>query len=147
MAVLAESVAALRELWTGRLVSFAGEHVQLKDACCTPVAAVPPRVVVGAGNSRRLIDQAVLYADEINVYGDVETVIYARERIAGTGRAIPVSVFGHRPDWQLPPDLEGEIRKWRDLGASRFFQTVGFGDDIPEAVARLAGAKRAALSG
>jgi alkanesulfonate monooxygenase SsuD/methylene tetrahydromethanopterin reductase-like flavin-dependent oxidoreductase (luciferase family) len=140
MTLLEESVAALRELWKGELVTFDGEHVHLTAAGCTPVAPVPPRVVVGAGNSRRLIDAAVRYADEINVYGDRETVEYARARIAETGRSIPVSVFGHRPEGQLPADLAGESRRWRELGASRFLMTVGFADDAMEAVGRIADA-------
>jgi alkanesulfonate monooxygenase SsuD/methylene tetrahydromethanopterin reductase-like flavin-dependent oxidoreductase (luciferase family) len=140
MALLEESVGALRELWQGRLVTFRGEHVRLTDAGCTPVAPVPPRVIVGAGNSRRLIDAAVAYADEINVYGDRETVEYTWARIAATGRSIPVSVFGHRPEGQLPVDLAGDIRQWRELGATRYLMTVGFDDDLVEAVGRIADA-------
>ena len=49
------------------------------------------------------------------------------------------------PEGRLPADLAGEIRQWRDLGASRYFMTVGFDDDMPEAVARIAAAKREAL--
>jgi alkanesulfonate monooxygenase SsuD/methylene tetrahydromethanopterin reductase-like flavin-dependent oxidoreductase (luciferase family) len=146
MAVLAETVAALRQLWRGDLVTFEGEHIQLRDAACTPAPPVPPRVVVGAGSSRRLIDQAIAYADEMNVYGDRETFDYARERIAASGREIPVSIFAHRPEGQLPANLAGEIRQWRDLGASRYLMTVGFDDDIPAAVARIAEAKQSALA-
>jgi alkanesulfonate monooxygenase SsuD/methylene tetrahydromethanopterin reductase-like flavin-dependent oxidoreductase (luciferase family) len=145
MALLA--VTVLRELWRGTLVTFEGDHIRLRDAACTPVPPVPPRVVVGAGSSRRLINQAVAYADEINVYGDHDTFAYARERIAAAGREIPVSIFAHRPEGQLPADLAGEIRRWRDLGASRYLMTVGFDDDIPAAVTRIAGARQAALAG
>lgn len=67
LVLLAESVAALREVWRGELVTFQGKHVHLRDAACTPAPPVPPRVVVGFGNSRRLIDAAVKYADDLNV--------------------------------------------------------------------------------
>jgi alkanesulfonate monooxygenase SsuD/methylene tetrahydromethanopterin reductase-like flavin-dependent oxidoreductase (luciferase family) len=143
MALLAETVAALREIWKGELVTFDGQQVRLRDAVCTPAPPVPPRVVVGAGNSRRLIDAAVSYADEVNVYGDRESVAYAQAAIAAAGREIPVSVFGHRPEGQLPVDLAAEIRQWRDLGVSRYLLTVGFADDTLAAVTRIAEAKRA----
>lgn len=141
MVLLEESVLALREIWQGTLVTFAGEHVRLTDACCTPVAPMPPRVVVGVGSSRRLIDAAVSYADEINVYGDREIVEYARAQASAAGRSIPVSVFGHRPENELPVDLVGEIRRWRELGVTRYFMTVGFDDDLLEVVARIADAR------
>lgn len=147
MALLEESVLALREIWKGDLVTFNGEHVHLTEAACTPVAPVPPRVVVGAGSSRRMIDAAVRYADEINVYGDEEVFRYARERIAAAGRSIPVSVFPHRPEGQLPADLAGDIRRWRELGASRYLMTVGFADDAVEAVGRIADAAAEANEG
>ena len=145
LALLEESVAAIREIWQGKLVTFEGQHVRLKDAACTPVPGSAPRVVIGAGSSKRLIDRAVNYADEINVYGDRETVEYAQQKIAEAGRAIPVSVIGHRPEDQLPADLAGEIRQWRDLGATRFFMTVGFDDDVVDAVDQIADAKQAVV--
>ena len=142
MAILAESVAALRQVWTGKLVTFEGDHVHLANAGCTPAPSPPPRVVVGAGNSRRLIDQAIAYADEINVYGDRETLDYAQRQVAANGRTIPISIFGSRPEDHLPVDMAAEIRQWRDLGASRYFVTVGFDDDAIAAVTRIADAKR-----
>ena len=106
MALLEESVLALREIWKGGLVTFDGEHVRLAGAACTLVAPVPPRVVVGAGSSRRLIDAAVRYVDEINVDGDRETVEYSQARVSAAGCSIPVSVFGHRPE-ECPPISPG----------------------------------------
>ena len=69
IAALADTIAALRLVWKGELVTYAGEHVQLTDAACTPAPPVPPRVVVGVGGSRRLLRSAVTYADELNLYG------------------------------------------------------------------------------
>jgi len=139
---LVESVTALREVWKGELVTFQGEHVRLRDAACTPAPPVPPRVVVGVGNSRRLIDAAVGYADELNVYGDREMFTYAQEQAAQAGREIPISVFAHRGEDWTPDGLVAEIRPWRDQGASCYFLTVGWDDDVPAMVNRLAGAKR-----
>ncbi len=50
-------------------------------------------------------------------------------------------MFGHRPDGWTPDGLVAEIRQWRDQGASRYFLTVGWDDDVPAMVNRLAGAK------
>lgn len=66
IAMLEESIAALRELWKGQLAIFEGEHVALTNAACTPVPRHPARVV-GSGNSRRLIRSAIRFADEINI--------------------------------------------------------------------------------
>jgi Luciferase-like monooxygenase len=55
---LAETIAALRLIWQGDAVNYSGTHVQLTDAACTPVPPVPPRVVAGVGDSRRMIRSA-----------------------------------------------------------------------------------------
>jgi alkanesulfonate monooxygenase SsuD/methylene tetrahydromethanopterin reductase-like flavin-dependent oxidoreductase (luciferase family) len=144
IANLAESVAALRQLWTGAAVTIAGEHVRITDAACTPAPPVPPRVVIGAGSSRWVIDSAVAYADEINVYSRETVAAYAREAIAASGRDVSLSVFADRPEGQIPPDLPGELGRWRELGASRYFLTLGFADDLEDGVRRLAAARERA---
>ncbi len=139
---LSESVQALRRLWSGEQVTMTGTHVSLDNACCTPVPLVPPRVVVGVGNSRRMIDSALSYADEINVYGEMEIARYARERIAASGGSIELSVFGNRLD-EPPTDeeLAAEMTRWRDLGTSRYIMTYGWADDLVEGVESLARAR------
>lgn len=144
IAWLEESVTALRALWTGQQVTASGRHVQLEKACCTPAPPVPPRVVVGAGGSRRLIESAVAYADEINVYDDPAVVTHAAERIAATGRDVSLSIFGGRPGGDLPADLAGEIARWRAVGASRYVMTLGWTDDLAAGIERLAEAKATA---
>ncbi len=144
MALLAESIAALREVWRGDLVTFQGKHVRLRDAACTPGPSVPPRVVVGGGNSRRPIDAAVEYADELNVYGDRETFTCAQEQAARAGREIPISVLATMgEDWN-PDGLAAELREWSQLGASRYFLALGWDDDLPAMVTRIARTKREA---
>jgi alkanesulfonate monooxygenase SsuD/methylene tetrahydromethanopterin reductase-like flavin-dependent oxidoreductase (luciferase family) len=144
MARLGETVAALREIWQGGLVTFTGEHLQLDAAACTPVPSEPPRVVVGVGNSRRLIDQAVAWADELNVYGDETSMPAALEAVARSGRAVDVSVFVWRGPEGLPDDLAGDLRRWRDQGITRAFVTVGWDDDVPAVIEQVAAAKREA---
>ncbi len=139
---LSESVHALRRLWTGEQVTISGTHVSLDNACCTPVPPVPPRVVVGIGNSWRMVDSALSYADELNVYGDMEIARYAQEQIAASGRQISLSVFGHRPG-EPPTDQEllDDITRWRELGATRYIMTYGWADDLIEGVESLARAR------
>lgn len=145
---LGESVHALRRLWRGEQVTVAGAHVVLDQACCTPVPDVPPRIVAGVGNSRRMVDGAGAWADELNVYGDMEIARYARERIAASGRHIALSVFANRPD--EPPtdeDLVADMTRWRDLGASRYIMTYGWADDLVAGVESLARAREAVEQG
>jgi alkanesulfonate monooxygenase SsuD/methylene tetrahydromethanopterin reductase-like flavin-dependent oxidoreductase (luciferase family) len=138
---LAETVAALRRLWTGEQVTVEGEHVVLTEAACTPAPPVPPRVVVGAGSSRRVIASAVAYADEINIYSRESVAAYARQQIADSGREVALSIFADRPEDQIPADLPGELRRWRGLGASRYLLTLGFEDDLEAGVRALAAAR------
>ena len=89
---LDETVDALREFWAGQPVSRRGRHVTLDGATCVPApsAAHRPRIVVGVGGSRRMVDRAVAYADELNVYLDPPGMIdYARERIAASAGRSP----------------------------------------------------------
>jgi len=144
IARLAETVAALREIWRGELVTFDGEHLHLAKAACTPVPAVPPRVVAGVGNSRRLIDHAVAWADELNVYGDDESLAYALEAVRRSGRAVDVSVFAMRGPEGLPANLVDQLRGWREQGVTRAFVSVGWDDAVEGTVARLAEASREA---
>jgi alkanesulfonate monooxygenase SsuD/methylene tetrahydromethanopterin reductase-like flavin-dependent oxidoreductase (luciferase family) len=134
---LAESIAALRLLWQGGAVTYAGEHVQLTDAACTPVPPVPPRVVAGVGGSRRMIRSAVAYADELNLYSDAELVKFAQAEVAQSGRPIDLSVYLHWEQW--PADPRGELAKWEQQGIGRALVCVGFLPDMAARVAELAG--------
>jgi alkanesulfonate monooxygenase SsuD/methylene tetrahydromethanopterin reductase-like flavin-dependent oxidoreductase (luciferase family) len=144
--LLSESMMALREVWKGDLVSCAGEQVQLTNAGCTPVAPVPPRIVAGAGNSKRLINAAVPWADEINIYEDEPVFHYARMKLNETGRTVvPVSVFAHRETDRLPDDLPDRLHQWRERGASRYFITIGWADDLVARVEEIAAARATAF--
>jgi alkanesulfonate monooxygenase SsuD/methylene tetrahydromethanopterin reductase-like flavin-dependent oxidoreductase (luciferase family) len=136
VAALEETIAALRLIWNGGLVSYEGQHVQLTDAACTPAPPRPPRVVVGVGGSRRMIRSAVAYADELNLYSDPALLSYAREEIARSGRAIDLSVFLHWNTW--PEDLKGELAQWEEQGAARVFVNIGYDADLSQRVGELA---------
>jgi alkanesulfonate monooxygenase SsuD/methylene tetrahydromethanopterin reductase-like flavin-dependent oxidoreductase (luciferase family) len=136
VAALAETIAALRLIWQGQLVNYAGEHVQLTNAACTPVPPIPPRVVIGVGASRRLIRSASAYADELNLYSDPDLFTFAREQIVAAGRAVDLSVFLHWNEW--PADLKGELARWQDRGAYRAFVNIGYDSDLSRRVGELA---------
>lgn len=137
VAMLHERVAALRKLWTGETVTWAGDHVQLTDACCTPAPPSPPRVVIGAGKSPSLIRSAVQYADEINLYPELDIVALARTEIERAERPIALSVFVHWLPHEWPADLLTEIRRWADRGVQRVFINAGYDDDIVRRVDQL----------
>jgi alkanesulfonate monooxygenase SsuD/methylene tetrahydromethanopterin reductase-like flavin-dependent oxidoreductase (luciferase family) len=146
MAALAETIAALRQLWQGGLVTYAGEHVHLTDAACTPTPATPPRIVVGVGGSRRLIRAAVTYADELNLYADPVILDYAREQIAAAGRSVALSIYLHWPPDQWPADLVGTLAAWAQPGISRVFVSLGYDADLAGRAEELAAAQAALTS-
>jgi alkanesulfonate monooxygenase SsuD/methylene tetrahydromethanopterin reductase-like flavin-dependent oxidoreductase (luciferase family) len=143
IAWLEETVRALRQIWAGEQVTMHGQYENLVNACCVPAPPVPPRVVVGVGGSRRLIDNAVEFADDINVYGKEDVVRYAAKRIAESARNVSLSIFAVREG--EPPGVDAlatEIATWRETGASRFIMTYGWADTLETEVRHLAAAKR-----
>ena len=130
---LKETIMALRRIWTGELVNFEGEQIHLTNAACTPAPAVPPRVVVGAGKSRRLIRSVVEYADEINVYASDEIVRFARQEIEASRRAVALSVYV----WDWPDDITASLATWEQLGAERTFLTFWHPFDAIESAVKF----------
>jgi alkanesulfonate monooxygenase SsuD/methylene tetrahydromethanopterin reductase-like flavin-dependent oxidoreductase (luciferase family) len=140
--LLEETVAALRELWTGGPVTMAGRHVRLTDAVSTPAPPLPPRVVVGVGSSRRMIASAAAYADELNVYADEAILAHARERLARLGRDVPVSMYLHIEWGAWPVDLVDVLGRWRDRGVARVTLSIGLERDMDARIRELADASR-----
>ena len=140
LGALGETIEALREIWKGRLVTYPGRYVRLRDAASTPAPPAPPRVVVGVGKSRALVERAVAYADELNVYADEAFVRRAREAIDGSGREVALSLYRHFDYGAWPTDLRSDLDRWRSLGVERVFVNVGYGDDLPGRVRELAAA-------
>lgn len=116
---LRETILVLRQIWQGEQVTFEGEHLHLNKAASTPVPSTPVRVVVGVGNSRRLIRSAIEYADEINVYADDEIIQLARQEIQTSQRDIALSVFV----WDWPENIAEKLTLWEQLGVERTFIT------------------------
>jgi alkanesulfonate monooxygenase SsuD/methylene tetrahydromethanopterin reductase-like flavin-dependent oxidoreductase (luciferase family) len=119
IAGLKETVTVLRHIWSGEKITFEGQFIRLKDAAATPAPTPLPRVMVGAGSSRRLIQSAIEYADEVNVYANDELIRFARQQIDAAPRAVALSVYV----WEWPSDLVEKLAVWEDLGVMRTFLT------------------------
>jgi len=117
---LRETITILRQLWRGEQVTFEGEYLHLKDAACVPVPPSPPRIIVGIGNSRRLLRDAVHYADELNVYCDDEFIQLAKREIEASGRDVALSTFV----WGWRDDIAEKLAQWETMGVARTFVTL-----------------------
>lgn len=106
--LVTELVAALRLVWSGEPVTVDFTEIRLGDALSAPAPVVEPRVLVGAGASRRLAEVAAGIADEINIYHDEATVRFALDAAGRSGRPVTVSVL-----------LSWEWDKWPDAPAER----------------------------
>jgi alkanesulfonate monooxygenase SsuD/methylene tetrahydromethanopterin reductase-like flavin-dependent oxidoreductase (luciferase family) len=138
---LEETVGALRQLWTGRPVTVSGDHIRLVGAISTPPPGRPPRVVVGAGGSRRTLRRALAFADEVNLYDDPALITEARTLIETAARPITLSVF-LAWEWEHWPDAPfAELKRLAALGVTRVHVAVS-ADDMTariDVLARLAG--------
>ena len=125
---LVETIEALRLAWTGEPVVYAGRHVTLDGAICTPAPPAPPRVVVGVGGSRRTLRRAIGVADELNVYADEGLVDEARDLVRESGRAVALSVFLSWEWDKWPADPGAELARWAALGVDRACVSLGSAD-------------------
>jgi alkanesulfonate monooxygenase SsuD/methylene tetrahydromethanopterin reductase-like flavin-dependent oxidoreductase (luciferase family) len=132
---LTESVAALRALWAGEPVGMDGRWVHLDGAVSTPPPAVPPRVVVGVGGSRRTLEVAQVFADELNVYTGPGLIEEASAVVRADGLRPDVSVFLSWEWDKWPADPAAELRELERRGASRAF--VSLGADLASMVQRI----------
>lgn len=130
IAGLRETIQAIRKIWQGEFVTFAGEQIHLHDAAATPVPYASPHVVVGAGSSRRLIHDAVMYADELNVYADDEVIRFAFDEIRAAQRNIPLSIFV----WDWPDNLTEKMQMWQTMDIERVFLTIWSIGSLDEAI-------------
>lgn len=138
---LDETVDALRELWTGQPVSRAGTHLRLDGAICAPRPPDPPRVVIGVGGSRRLIDRTARYADELNVYADRATIDHARDAIAAAHREIPISGYRNYAWDAWPLDPVADLGPFAEAGLDRIIVNLGYDWDKVARVRDLADAQ------
>lgn len=89
---LEETITVLKRVWAGEHVTFDGQYLHTRGAGCRPVPLIPPRIVIGAGGSKRLVKSAVNYADEINVWGGQAFLRDVKQKIVESGRSIQLSM-------------------------------------------------------
>jgi alkanesulfonate monooxygenase SsuD/methylene tetrahydromethanopterin reductase-like flavin-dependent oxidoreductase (luciferase family) len=116
---LKETIQVLQRIWQGEAVTFEGNHLHIHNGFCAPAPAKVPRVVVGVGNSQRLLHSAIEYADEINVYADEDLIRAAKREIEASGRKIVLSTFV----WEWQEDIAEKLKAWEQLGVERTFVT------------------------
>jgi alkanesulfonate monooxygenase SsuD/methylene tetrahydromethanopterin reductase-like flavin-dependent oxidoreductase (luciferase family) len=133
---LVATVDALRRLWAGEAVTWSGRGISLDGAISTPAPIRPPRVVVGIGGSRGMLERVVRIADELNVYGD-GPLEAAREAIAASGRAITLSASLSWKWEKWPVDPSAELAAFEERGVERVFISIG-SNDMPVRIASLA---------
>lgn len=135
---LAETIEALRRLWTGMPVTYPGRHVRLDGATCTPAPAVAPRIVVGIGRSVRTLARVLDLVDEVNVYDDQGVVAQTRSAIAASGRAVDLSVFLSWEWNHWPEDAGSRLDALAAAGVTRACVAVG-SEDMVRRIEVLAG--------
>ncbi len=116
---LQETIQVLRQVYRGESVALEGKQLHIHNGLCVPAPDKAPRVVVGVGNSRRLLRSAVEYADEVNVYADEDLMREARREIEAAGREVAVSTFV----WDWREDIAEKLKEWEQLGVERTFVT------------------------
>ncbi len=92
-----------------------------------------------------MIDRAVDFADELNVYAEEHLVDAARAAIERSGRQVGLSTY---LDWSWgswPADPRAELARLSG-GFDRVFISIG-GYDMPGRVRRLAEARETAAAG
>jgi len=102
MAVLAERIAAMKQIWTTDEASYAGEHVAFDRIWSwpKPVQQPHPPILVG-GNGPTVVDRVLDFGDEWMPnrpasFDELATRIEDLRQRAG--RHVPVTMFGAKPD-------------------------------------------------
>jgi alkanesulfonate monooxygenase SsuD/methylene tetrahydromethanopterin reductase-like flavin-dependent oxidoreductase (luciferase family) len=120
---LAEAVAVIPQLWTGRPVTFHGRFVTLDAAVLAPVVE-RPRLILGSGGPS-IARLAGRRADGLNLHWHVRDrypALFAAldEGLAVSGRTragFDLSVHASIVD--LDPDPAAAVAAWEDLGFTR----------------------------
>ncbi|HSS11594.1 MAG TPA: TIGR03560 family F420-dependent LLM class oxidoreductase [Acidimicrobiales bacterium] len=116
LAILDETLRAVKLLWTEEQATFAGEHVSLNEAFCDPkpVQQLPPIWVGGEGEKITLRIAAEL-ADATNWQVGLDAFVrkskVLQEHCDRIGRDFDTISRTHGPDCRLF-DTDGDVRRW-----------------------------------
>jgi len=145
---LRETIQALRLLWTGGPVTFAGEHVRLTEAYAFAPPDPPPPILVGAGSPAGIRIAANLgdgWAAESDVFFDLEPRY--REALEAAGRrreqqrvVLSFGAWRHKTaawlaEHPLVTSPRDELARLRALGADEAILTVRTTADVDSLVA------------
>lgn len=116
LAILEESVLAIRRLWTEETVTFEGAHVRLDGAYCDPKPVQQlPALWIGGGGERVTLRIAAEHADATNWQVGLEQFVHKskvlQEHCASVGRDFDTIVRTHGPDCRLF-DTEADLQAW-----------------------------------
>jgi probable F420-dependent oxidoreductase len=136
---LAESVAAMRRIWSDDEAEFSGQHVRFPPMWSWPKPSSPhgPPVLVGGNGphaERRVLDYGDGWLPQLGPFGDIaevrERITRLQARAAEQDRArIPVTMFG------VPQDA-GLVDELADAGVDRCLALVA-ADDLSQTLSRL----------
>jgi probable F420-dependent oxidoreductase len=118
MALLADRVKAMREIWTQDEASYHGRFTDFEPLWSWPKPVQQPHPpVLVAGNGPGSEDRVLDFGDEwLPQSGPLADVAEFRRRVTAlrekAGRAVPVTVFG------VPPD-RGLLEQFAEAGANR----------------------------
>lgn len=118
LALLEETIEAVKRLWTEPSVTYAGEHVRLDGALCDPkpLQTLPP-VWIGGGGEQVTLRIAARHADATNWQVGLDAFRHKSEVLARhcdeVGRDVGEITRSHAPDCLLF-DSEADLRRWLD---------------------------------
>ncbi len=146
--ILRENILAMKEIWTQDEAEFHGEFVNFDKmwAFPKPVQKPHPPIFMG-GDAPRTFDRVVEFCDGwMPIGGRGDTGISLSEKIAmlrrqadeagRDGSAIPITIFGVRPDPEVISRLEqdGVSRVLLDLPASASDTAIPVLDNLAEVI-------------
>jgi F420-dependent oxidoreductase-like protein len=116
LAILEETITAVKRLWTEETVSFAGEHVQLDGAFCDPKPVQQlPELWVGGGGEQVTLRIAAREADKTNWQVGLDAFIrksaLLRRYCEDIGRDPASIVRTHGPDCRIF-ETEADLAAW-----------------------------------
>jgi len=119
LALLEETVVAVRRLWSEETVTFEGEHLRLDGAYCDPKPLQhDPEVWIGGGGERVTLRIAARHAHKTNWQVGLDDFVRKSEILRAhcdaEGRDFDDIVRTHGPDCRLFDD-EAALQAWLDL--------------------------------